>query len=72
MLNVLLLTIRIGMQAAVVGSYDWTRSNPFKAMFFWFAPFAAPAAVLRIIPSAFQRSIEWRGKTYRKSHDDPK
>lgn len=66
MLNVLLLTIRMGMQAAVAGSYDWTQSNPFKAMFFWFAPFADPVAVLRIILSAFQRSIKWRGKTYRR------
>ncbi|MEL7357699.1 MAG: glycosyltransferase, partial [Cyanobacteria bacterium J06560_6] len=66
MLNSLLLTIRMGMQAAVAGSYDWTQSNPFKAMFFWFAPLADPAAVLRIILSAFQRSITWRGKTYRK------
>lgn len=65
-LNALLLTIRMGMQAAVTGSYDWTQSNPFKAMFFWFAPFADPAAVLRIILSAFQRSIRWRGKTYRQ------
>lgn len=66
MINILLLTIRIGMQTAVAGSYDWTQSNPFKAMFFWFSPLADPAAVLRIILSAFQRSIKWRGKTYRK------
>ncbi|MEL7143112.1 MAG: glycosyltransferase family 2 protein, partial [Cyanobacteria bacterium J06573_11] len=67
MLNILLLTIRMGMQAAVAGSYDWTQSSPFKAMFFWFSPLADPAAVLRIILSAFQRSIKWRGKTYRKA-----
>ena len=66
-LNALLLVIRLGMQAAVAGSYDWSQSSPSKSLFFWLAPLADPLAVLRIFLSAFQRSIQWRGKTYRKA-----
>jgi len=71
-LNSLLLVIRLGMQAAVAGSYDWSeaiasKSSFLKSLFFWFSPLADPLAVLRIFLSAFQRSIQWRGKTYQKT-----
>lgn len=65
-LNVFLLLVRLGMQAAVAGSYDWSQSTVFKSLFFWLSPLADPLAVLRIILSASQRSIQWRGRTYQK------
>jgi dolichol-phosphate mannosyltransferase len=65
-LNALLLVIRFGMQAAVAGSYDWTQSVGSRSLFFWLSPLADPLAVTRIVLSAFQRSIQWRGRTYQK------
>ena len=65
-LNALLFVIRLGMQAAVAGSYDWSQSALSKSLFFWFSPLADPLAILRIIFSAFQRSIQWRGRIYKK------
>lgn len=65
-LNAFLLLVRGGMQAAVAGSYDWSQSRMFNSLFFWLSPLADPLAVLRIILSAFQRSIRWRGRTYQK------
>lgn len=66
-LNAFLLLVRWGMQVAVVGSYDWSQSAAFKSLFFWLSPLADSLAVLRIILSALQRSIQWRGRTYQKS-----
>jgi dolichol-phosphate mannosyltransferase len=66
-LNVLLFIIRLGMQAAVAGSYDWTQSAVSRSLFFWLSPLADPLAVTRIVLSAFQRSIQWRGRTYQKA-----
>ncbi len=72
-LNALLFFIRLGMQAAVAGSYDWSeagigrwRSLPRESLFFWLSPLADPLAVLRIVLSAFQNSIQWRGRTFQK------
>ncbi len=66
-LNTLLLLIRCGMQAAVTNSYDWSNASFFQALSFWLSPLADPLAVLRIILSATQRSIQWRGRTYQSS-----
>ena len=69
-LNLILLTIRLGMQVAVKSSYQWPRntfsSAQFFAQFFWLSPLADPLAVLRISLSASQRSIQWRGRVYQK------
>ena len=65
-LNAFLLLVRGGMQMAVAGSYDWSQSAALRSLFFWLSPLADPLAVLRIILSAFQRSIQWRGRTYQK------
>lgn len=71
-LNSTLLLMRFGMQAAVAGSYQWPKPSDswpdwLAAQYFWLAPFADPLAVLRIVISASQRSITWRGRTYQKS-----
>ena len=63
-LNIFLLMIRLGMQAAVAGSYDWSQCARLRSLFFWFSPLADPIAVLRILLSASQRSIQWRGRLY--------
>lgn len=63
-LNLFLFIIRLGMQAAVAGSYDWSQSGQLRSLFFWLSPLADPLAVLRIILSASQRSIQWRGRLY--------
>ena len=65
-LNLLLLIIRLGMQVAIVGSYQWPGKAFSAAQFFWLSPLADPLAVLRIALSAFQRSIHWRGRVYQK------
>lgn len=63
-LNLFLFVLRLGMQVAVAGSYDWSQSAPWQALFFWLSPLADPLAVLRIVISASQRSIQWRGRLY--------
>ena len=63
-LNLFLLAMRLGMQIAVAGSYDWSRRDRVRSLFFWLAPLADPLAVLRIVLSASQRSIQWRGRIY--------
>ncbi len=69
-LNAFLFMVRLGMQVAVAGSYDWAESSEEswggRSLFFWLAPLADPLAVLRIVLSAFQNSIQWRGRTYQK------
>lgn len=63
-LNLFLVVLRLGMQAAVAGSYDWSQSSRLQSLFFWLSPLADPLAVLRIMLSASQRSIQWRGRLY--------
>ncbi len=63
-LNILLFAIRLGMQAAVASSYDWSQSDRVRSLFFWLSPLADPLAVLRVMLSASQRSIQWRGRLY--------
>jgi len=58
------------------GSYQWPEAGSglrrhrlgawASASCFWLAPFADPFAVLRIVLSAFQQSITWRGQVYQK------
>ncbi len=64
-LNIFLFAIRLGMQAAIAGSYDWSQGDRVRSLFFWLSPLADPLAVLRIVLSASQRSIQWRGRLYR-------
>ncbi|MGK7891543.1 MAG: glycosyltransferase family 2 protein [Leptolyngbyaceae cyanobacterium] len=65
-LNGFLVLIRLGMQVAIANSYEWPQQRFSPALCFWLAPFADPAAVVRIALSTFQRSIQWRGRVYRK------
>jgi dolichol-phosphate mannosyltransferase len=61
-LNLLLLTIRIGLNWAIAPSYDFnqTKSN----WLFWLSPLADPLAVLRIFLSSVQQPKQWRGRHY--------
>ena len=63
-INLSLFAIRMGMQAAVADSYDWSQCARLRSLFFWLSPLADPLAVLRIVLSASQRSIQWRGRLY--------
>ncbi|MGB3786446.1 MAG: 2'-O-glycosyltransferase CruG [Phormidesmis sp.] len=63
-LNVFLFAVRLGMQTAVAGSYDWSQCDRVRSLFFWLSPLADPLAVLRVMLSASQRSIQWRGRLY--------
>ena len=65
-LNVFLLLIRVGMQVAVAGSYQWPKNFWSVAQCFWLAPLADPLAALRIALSSAQTSIQWRGRLYQK------
>lgn len=61
-LNLLLLLIRWGMQAAITTAYHW--SNTSGSWAFWLAPLADPLAVLRILLSSLRRPKQWRGRVY--------
>ncbi|MGF1495143.1 MAG: 2'-O-glycosyltransferase CruG [Microcoleaceae cyanobacterium] len=61
-LNGMLLAIRIGMNWAILPSYDFSQARSTGA--FWLSPLADPLAVIRLFQSATQRSIQWRGKQY--------
>jgi dolichol-phosphate mannosyltransferase len=61
-LNVALLVIRLGMQAAVSSSYD-IKGAP-GAWTFWLSPLADLAEVARIGLSSWRRPSQWRGRTY--------
>jgi dolichol-phosphate mannosyltransferase len=63
-LNAFLFIVRLGMQVAVASSYDWSQCSWSRSLFFWLSPLADPLAVFRIILSASQRSIQWRGRLY--------
>ncbi|NJM98284.1 MAG: glycosyltransferase [Phormidesmis sp. RL_2_1] len=70
-LNVFLLMVRWGMQFAIAPSYHWPRQRLSSAQFFWLSPLADPLAVLRILLSSWQTSIQWRGQVYRRSPFQP-
>lgn len=65
-LNLFLLLVRWGMQLAVASSYHRPQKLFSAAQLFWLSPFADPLAVLRILLSFLQTSIQWRGRTYKK------
>uniref|UniRef100_B8HY63 4,4'-diaponeurosporenoate glycosyltransferase n=1 Tax=Cyanothece sp. (strain PCC 7425 / ATCC 29141) TaxID=395961 RepID=B8HY63_CYAP4 len=61
-LNLCLVGIRLGMLAAIAGSYDWQKATGRRG--FWLSPFSDPLAVLRILLSSLQTPKQWRGRTY--------
>jgi dolichol-phosphate mannosyltransferase len=61
-LNGALTAMRIGLNAAVLQSYD--RSSAKGAWLFWLSPLADPAAVFRIFLSSTRKPKSWRGRTY--------
>ncbi|MGL5084098.1 MAG: 2'-O-glycosyltransferase CruG [Microcoleaceae cyanobacterium] len=65
-LNGFLFAIRLAMNGAILPSYDFSQSKATWA--FWLSPLADPLAVIRLLQSASQRSIQWRGRTYDKTH----
>ncbi|MGF1516328.1 MAG: 2'-O-glycosyltransferase CruG [Nodosilinea sp.] len=60
--NVGLVLIRVGMQAAVASAYD-LKGAP-GAWAFWLSPLADLAAVARIGLSSLRRPTRWRGREY--------
>jgi len=60
--NVALLVMRLGMQAAVASAYD-LKGAP-GAWAFWLSPLADLAAVARIGLSSLRRPTQWRGREY--------
>lgn len=60
--NVSLLLVRLGMQAAVASAYD--RQGAPGAWAFWLSPLADLAAVARIGLSSLRRPTQWRGRRY--------
>ena len=61
-LNLVLILVRFGMQAAVRSAYDLGQARGQWA--FWLSPLADIAAVYRIARSAWQRPTQWRGRQY--------
>ena len=61
-INLGLLVIRVGMQAAVASAYD-LKGAP-GAWAFWLSPLADPVAVVRIGLSSLRRPTQWRGRQY--------
>ncbi|WP_017299113.1 2'-O-glycosyltransferase CruG [Nodosilinea nodulosa] len=59
--NLGLLAVRVGMQAAVASAYDLKESG---AWAFWLSPLADLAAVVRIGLSSLRRPTQWRGRQY--------
>ncbi|MGH7711480.1 MAG: glycosyltransferase, partial [Gemmatimonadaceae bacterium] len=57
-LSLVLLAIRIGMLGALASAYERRRWT------YWFSPLADPLAVLRIVRSALDRPLKWRGREY--------
>jgi dolichol-phosphate mannosyltransferase len=60
--NIALVCIRVGMQAAVASAYD-LQGTP-GAWAFWLSPLADLGAVARIGLSSLQRPTQWRGRQY--------
>ncbi|NCJ08414.1 glycosyltransferase [Synechococcales cyanobacterium C] len=61
-LNLSLVAMRWGLQAAILPSYDL--SQALMPWLFWLSPLADPLAVLRIWLSALQTPKQWRGRVY--------
>ncbi|BAS55879.1 hypothetical protein NIES2135_48290 [Leptolyngbya boryana NIES-2135] len=61
-LNGALIAMRLGLNAAILQSYD--RAQAKGAGLFWLSPFADPAAVFRIFLSSTRKPKSWRGRTY--------
>ena len=61
-LNLCLLAIRFGLLLAIASSYDRTQGQGRWCL--WLSPLADPLAVLRILLSSTQTSIQWRGRSY--------
>ncbi len=61
-LNLLLVLIRVGLNAAIAPSYDLTQAQ--SRWLFWLSPLADPLAVLRIFLSSAQTPKQWRGRNY--------
>ncbi|WP_263970615.1 2'-O-glycosyltransferase CruG [Leptolyngbya sp. KIOST-1] len=61
-LNLGLVAVRVGMQAAIASAYD-LKAAP-GAWAFWLSPLADPAAVVRIGLSSLRRPTQWRGRQY--------
>jgi len=64
-INALLILIRIGMQWAILPSYDQTEGK--APWVFWLSPLADPLAVLRIFLSSIHTPTQWRGRHYERS-----
>lgn len=64
-LNLALLAIRMGLQAALAHSYDRT------GMLFWCSWLADPLACLRIVISSARRPSQWRGRQYAAQPTSP-
>ncbi|TVQ08728.1 MAG: glycosyltransferase [Leptolyngbya sp. DLM2.Bin27] len=62
LVNLGLVLIRVGMQAAVASAYD-LKGAP-GAWAFWLSPLADLAAVARIGLSSLRRPTRWRGREY--------
>lgn len=63
-LNLLLVLIRFGLNAAIAPSYDLSQAK--ARWIFWLSPLADPLAVLRIFLSSAQTPRQWRGRSYEK------
>lgn len=63
-LNLLLVLIRFGLNAAIAPSYDLSQAK--ARWLFWLSPLADPLAVLRIFLSSAQTPRQWRGRSYDK------
>lgn len=63
-LNLLLVMIRFGLNAAIAPSYDLSQAK--LRWLFWLSPLADPIAVLRIFLSSTQTPKQWRGRSYGK------
>jgi dolichol-phosphate mannosyltransferase len=57
-INAAFVLMRVGLLAALAGSYD----RPGLA--FWLSPFADPVAVFRVLLSTVRRPRAWRGRQY--------
>jgi dolichol-phosphate mannosyltransferase len=61
-LNLLLVTVRVGLNWAIAPSYDFSQAK--TPWLFWLSPLADPLAVLRIFLSSLQKPKHWRGRSY--------
>jgi dolichol-phosphate mannosyltransferase len=61
-LNLGLVLTRLGLNAAVLNSYDFSQSA--YGWLFWLSPLADPVAVVRILLSSLRTPKQWRGRSY--------